>query len=177
MDDVILADIPNKITDAGSVRQLVENLYNGWGYNAYRKENQLRADDLLIRGKISEMLGALRNRWKIRENEWRAEKLPAPTRENPYPDPSAVATAKAMENIQKEIESFEIRIRTAPVPGNDRVWERHRNEKATLDALMQCDKQICVQLIEMMESCETVDCSKFTLAPLQVLWQNRESIL
>ena len=33
--------------DAGPLKQLAVNLFHGWGYNFYRKENQLRTDDLL----------------------------------------------------------------------------------------------------------------------------------
>ena len=47
----------NPIDSAGPVKQVLSNLFYGWGYNFYRKENQLRADDLLIRSKVSELLG------------------------------------------------------------------------------------------------------------------------
>ena len=43
--------------DAGLLRQLATNLFYGWGYNFYRLENQLRADDQLVRTKAASLLG------------------------------------------------------------------------------------------------------------------------
>ena len=37
--------------DAGTLRQIATNLFHGWGYNFYRAENQLRADDQLVRAR------------------------------------------------------------------------------------------------------------------------------
>jgi hypothetical protein len=39
--------------DAGALRQVATNLLYGWGYNFYRIENQLRADDRLVRCLVS----------------------------------------------------------------------------------------------------------------------------
>lgn len=177
MTDPLLNDIPNSISDAGAIRRLVENLYQGWGYNAYRKENQFRADDLLIRGKISELLGALRKRWQEREQSWRYEHLPPPTREHPYPDAEAVKFAQSMQAIQKQIEVFESIIRTAPVPENDRVWQRHRNEAQTLERLMACDNAILETLVGMMEQASTSMVPDFSMQPLERLWGRRQEIL
>lgn len=176
MTDAFLTDIPNSISNAGSVRRLIENLYQGWGYNAYRKENQLRADDLLIRGKISQLLSELRKIWGAREQSWRAEHLPLPTREHPYPDAEAVKIAQSFQLVQKQIEAFELVIRTAPVPENDRVWQRHRNEAQTLDRLMACDKDILEALIDLLAH-PAIAVSDFTLDPLLRLWSQRQEIL
>ena len=43
--------------DAGALRQIATNLFYGWGYNFYRVENQLRADDQLVRSKAASLLG------------------------------------------------------------------------------------------------------------------------
>ena len=177
MSDPLLKDIPNSISDAGAIRRLVENLYQGWGYNAYRKENQLRADDLLVRGKISELLSDLRRRWQVREQAWRAEHLPPPTREHPYPDAEAVKAAQSMQAIQKQIEAFEVKIRTAAVPENDRVWQRHRNEKDTLEHLMAIDQQMLESVIGMMESASTCAVSEFHLGELEQVWAARQDLL
>lgn len=177
MADAFLTDIPNSISNAGSVRQLVENLYQGWGYNAYRKENQLRADDLLIRGKISELLSELRKAWTVREHSWCAEHLSPPTREQPYPEAGAVKEAHSIQSIQKRIESFESLVRTAPVPENDRVWQRHRNEAQTLDRLMVCDNNMLETLLGMLEQSVSSPVSDFSLASLEFFWRQRQGIL
>ncbi|WP_414039329.1 hypothetical protein ACJU26_08870 [Acidithiobacillus sp. M4-SHS-6] len=139
MGDLRIKDIPNAIDAAGSVRQLVENLFYGWGYNAYDTANQFRADDLLIRNALSEFMGQIRATVHQEEMDFRREHLPPPSREHPFPDKAAIATAQELERIQKQIESIELRLRTASVPENDRVWQRHRNETDTLHQLLAAD--------------------------------------
>lgn len=143
----------------------------------HREENQLRADDLLIRGKISEFLGALRKCWNIREQDWRAQRLPPPTRQNPYPDQSAVKTAQSMQAVQKQIEAFEAVIRTAAVPENDRVWQRHRNEAQTLERLMACDNDLLETLVGLLEAAGSTAVTDFSLEPLEKCWGQRQGIL
>lgn len=129
----------NPIESAGAVKQVLSNLFYGWGYNFYRKENQLRADDLLIRAKVSEMLAAMRAHVAELERNWRREHLPAPTREHPFPDAAAVATAQGLQRAQQGIESLETKVRTAPVPEMDRVTQRHVNERDALERLAAVD--------------------------------------
>ncbi len=129
----------NPIEAAGPVKQVLANLFYGWGYNFYRKENQQRADDLLIRARVSEMLGMARASLAAIERTYRQQHLPAPTREKPFPDAAAVATAQALQREQQAIESLEVRVRNAAVPEMDRVNQRHRNERETLDRLAVID--------------------------------------
>ena len=129
----------NPIESAGAAKQLLSNLFYGWGYNFYRNENQLRADDLLIRAKVSEMLAAMRAHLAGLERDWRREHLPAPTREHPFPDAAAVATAQGLQRVQQGIEALETKVRTAPVPEMDRVTQRHVNERDALERLAAVD--------------------------------------
>lgn len=132
----------NPIDSAGPAKQVLSNLFYGWGYNFYRKENQLRADDLLIRAKVSEMLAAIRAHLAGLERDWRRERLPAPTREHPFPDAAAVATAQALQHAQQGVETLETKVRTAPVPEMDRVTQRHVNESDALERLAAVDGEL-----------------------------------
>ena len=114
-------------------------LLNGYGYNWYRLDNQLRADDLLIRSQASEHLGAAAARLRQIEQQYRRTYLPPPTRENPYPDPDHLAAARHIRAIADRIAETDTRLRGVPVPPNDMVWMRHRNEVDTLMSLCQCD--------------------------------------
>ena len=49
------------INSAGPIKQTAVLLFYGWGYNFYRRENQLRADDLLIRTKVGGILAQARS--------------------------------------------------------------------------------------------------------------------
>ena len=128
--------------DAGPIRQLATNLFYGWGYNFYRAENQLRADDQLVRSKAAWLLGLAKASVDAAEARYRREFLPPPTRQKPFPDPAAVAAAQGLERLAREIGALELFVHQQPVPENDRMTERYRQEKATLGALIDCDEQL-----------------------------------
>jgi hypothetical protein len=131
--------------DAGLLRQLATNLFYGWGYNFYRVENQLRADDQLIRSKATNLLGMAIASLSEAEAEYRRKFLPPPSRERPFPDAGAVANAQRLERLVREISALEGLIQQQPVPENDRMTERYRQEAATLRALNGQDEELVGQ--------------------------------
>ena len=128
--------------DLDAIDQVAVNLFHGWGYNFYRLENQLRADDLLVRGKVGWLLGLARGSVDVAESAYRRAHLPPPTREKPRPDPEAVAGAQALERLAHAIGAFEGKIRALPAPENDRMTELYRQEAMTLQHLIQCDERL-----------------------------------
>ena len=128
--------------DAGRAAQLAINLFHGWGYNFYRVENQLRADDLMVRAKVCEMLGAIRGQVDAAESQFRQQRLPPLSRAHPLPDAEAVRQVAVLEAIGREIGALEGRIRTLPVPENDRMTQRLRREAPTLAALIESDESL-----------------------------------
>ena len=68
--------------DAGVLRQIATNLFYGWGYNFYRAENQLRADDQLVRSKAASLLGIAMASVIAAETEYRREFSPRPPGRN-----------------------------------------------------------------------------------------------
>jgi hypothetical protein len=145
--------------DAGLLRQLATNLFYGWGYNFYRIENQLRADDQLVRTKAASLLGVATASASGAEAGYRREFLPPPSRQHPFPDAAAVATAQRLERLAREIGGLEALIQQQPVPENDRMTQRYRGEAATLKALIQHDEQLVGQceLLRSMVTGNTVD--------------------
>jgi len=131
--------VDNPLDGVGPVRQTVAMLFYGWGYNWYRRENRLRADDLLIRSKVSDYLAEARASLASLESAYRARHLPPPTRANPLPDPAAVAQAKSLREAWEAIGAVETQVRTAPVPETDKVWQRYRAEKEVLERLALVD--------------------------------------
>jgi serine/threonine protein kinase HipA of HipAB toxin-antitoxin module len=79
------------------------------------------------------------------ESAYRHEYLPAPTRAKPYPDASAVAGAQSLERLARAIGAVESSIQHQPVPENDRMTQRFRQEAATLQKLIDCDQQLVGQ--------------------------------
>ncbi len=131
--------------DVGAVQKVAINLFYGWGYNFYRLENQLRADDQLIRRKAGELLGQASDALCRAESDYRRDFLPPPTREKPFPDAAAVAAAQAVERLVKHIDRLRGQINAMPVPENDRMTQRYRQEAQTLHALATQDHQLIGQ--------------------------------
>ena len=73
--------------EVGPLRQAAINLFYGWGYNFYRVENQLRADDQLVRARACAYLNQARAVMEAAELAYRREHLPPPTRANPFRTP------------------------------------------------------------------------------------------
>jgi len=131
--------------DAGPLEQVAINLFYGWGYNFYRKENQLRADDLLIRSKVGALLGSARKSVAAAEGDYRRDFLPPPSREKPRPDAGAVAGAQAIERLARAIGAVAGQITAQPAPENDRMTQRHRQEAGTLEQLIASDQKLAGQ--------------------------------
>jgi hypothetical protein len=131
--------------DVGALRQVAINLFYGWGYNFYRKENQLRADDQLVRAKAAELLNEANDVILAAERDYRRRYFKPPSRENPYPNAQAIAGAQSLERLAQDVGALKTYIGTLPVPEGDRMSERYRREEATLAALIACDEQLIGQ--------------------------------
>jgi len=131
--------------DAGPLEQVAINLFYGWGYNFYRKENQLRADDLLIRSKVGLLLASARKSVEKAEADYRRDFLPPLSREKPRHDAAAVAGSQAIERFSRAIGALAGQISAQPVPENDRMTQRHRQEAATLQNLISSDQRLAGQ--------------------------------
>ncbi len=125
--------------DPEALEKVAVNLFYGWGYNFYRVENLLRADDLMVRAKVCALLGQARATVESAESDYRRVHLPAPTREKPLPDPAAVTGAQALEALSRQIGAIEGQIRAQPVPEADKMTNRYRREGETLQRLLQGD--------------------------------------
>ena len=128
--------------DAGLVQQLATNLFYGWGYNFYKAENQLRADDQLVRAKCVFLLNETAASVGAAEAAFRREHLPPPTRAKPYPDADAVAGAQKLERLHAELVALAARIQNLPAPESDLVFKRYREEATTLLLLLDRDAQL-----------------------------------
>jgi hypothetical protein len=126
--------------DVGALGQIGLNLFHGYGYNFYREENQLRADDQKVRTLVSELLARAYKAVSAAEGAFRRDRIPAPSRANPFPPAEILADAKRLEALGKAIGGVEGQVRHAPVPENDRMTQRYREEGATLLALVEKDK-------------------------------------
>ena len=119
--------------------QVAINLFYGWGYNFYRRENQLRADDLLVRHQVAAILGDARIALGNAEAAYRQAHLPPLSREYPRPDPAALGELRVLESLAAQVGAVASRVRSLPVPEDDRISQRHRQEADTLVRLLRAD--------------------------------------
>ncbi|MBV8702227.1 MAG: hypothetical protein JO118_00815 [Acetobacteraceae bacterium] len=132
--------------DASAFEKLAVNLFHGWGYNFYRVENQVRADDLRVRSNVGLLLGQVRRSVEAAESAYRRAHLPPPSREKPRPDPQAVASAQLLEDLGRRLGRIEGQVRAQPVPENDRMTQRARAERETLLRLLDLDTRLVGQV-------------------------------
>jgi hypothetical protein len=137
--------------DSESIKRLALSLFEGWGYRFYRKEKELRSDDLLVRSKVGWLLGSARKSVETAEAAYRREKLPPPSREKPRHDPVALAGAQALERLSRAIGALQGKINAQPVPENDRMVQRCWKEADILQKLLEWD-EILVGQAELLRA-------------------------
>ncbi len=147
----------NRFYDVDLLGEVATNLVHGWGYNFYRAENQLRADDQLIRSKVGQLLGFAQADVTAAETAYRRAHIPAPTRAAPFPDPVIMAKAQGLEAIGRDIGALIGRVQAQPVPANDRMTERYRDEAETLDFLRDHDRLLVGQAALLRSLVEGLD--------------------
>lgn len=130
---------PNPIDDAGFLKKLLVNTYLGWGYNAYGEANKDRAQDILLRNGICSVLGEARA--ALTERKLAIHRtIPTPSRENPFPGAEERSKIKEIEHTIKLVEATEVLVRNQPVPMDDRIWLRYRQEADFLPRLIRADE-------------------------------------
>jgi hypothetical protein len=119
--------------------QQMQLLMSGRGFNFYDNKNQARADDLLVRQRASGFLGDAGQALTAVEADFRHRFIPASTRDNPYPPADAMAKLREIGQLRTRLADLETDIRGMPVPTQDRIWWRFREERALLEQLVNFD--------------------------------------
>ena len=149
--------MPSGFYAVDDLEKIAINLFYGWGYNFYRLENQLRADDLLIREKACSLLGEARASVEAAEGDFRRTAIPAPSRAAPFPDAAVIAEAKALEALSRAIGALEGQIRAQPAPESDRMTELFRRERDVLVALGKQDHRLIGQAELLRDTLDRAD--------------------
>ena len=134
--------MPDLTAEDSRLHQIGVMLLNGYGYNWYRQDNRMRADDLLVRSRASEHLEGAVAHLRDLEGRYRRKYLPPPTREHPDPDPQHLAAVRQFRAVEDRILEIDTRLRGATVPPDDKIWQRHRSELDTLRRLGECDAML-----------------------------------
>jgi hypothetical protein len=105
--------------------------------DVYTAKGRLRADDLLVRERVARSLAEATARLRDLASQWRADRVPPSTRENPFPSAGLMAPLRQAERLGKDIDSAATAVRGLPLLPADKVWDRVR--RSGLDELLQFD--------------------------------------
>jgi hypothetical protein len=103
----------------------------------YSAKGRLRADDLLVRERVARSLAEATARLRDLASQWRADRVPASTRDNPFPAAEVMAPLRHADRLVRDIDSAAVAVRGLPLLPEDKVWDRVR--RGGLDELMQFD--------------------------------------
>jgi hypothetical protein len=123
-------------------RQTGVMLLNGWGFNWYRVENLLRADDILLRNQADVLLGDALSAFRRAEAMFRQRHLATAARGASGADPGHMAELRGFQAMITEIEACRTQLRGAAVPPPDRITRRATSEAGLLDRLGNCDARL-----------------------------------
>ena len=105
--------------------------------DVYTEKGRLRSDDLLVRERVGHDLGAAAARIRDLASQWRADRVPRSTRDQPFPPAAVMEPIRRAERLVKAIDDVSVSIRGLPLLNQDKVWDRVR--AAGLDELLQFD--------------------------------------
>ena len=144
--------ISNPITGTGPAKGLLSNLFYGCGYNFYRNDDRLGADDLLIRGKLRQLLTDSRAHLSALVAAFRHQNLPPPDPQCPAVNPVALAMAKSLEDAQRRLEAMEAAIRTTAMPQRAGLRRRHDRERGMFERLVALDGETVLALVRLRDA-------------------------
>jgi hypothetical protein len=178
--------IVNPINGTGPAKRLLSNLFYGCGYNFYRFESELLADDLLIRGKLSQLLRECRAHLSSLESAFRRQHRAAAGGDYAFLSPAAVTTAQSLSSAQRDLGAMETAIRNTAEPEFPRLHRRHREERGRLEELVMLDGEVVLALVTLRDAVAKLDNGAAAAARMDellrasafsALWGRREALL
>jgi hypothetical protein len=105
--------------------------------DVYTAKGRLRSDDLLIRERVGHGLSSSAARLRDLVSDWRADRVPPSTREQPFPPAEVMEPMRKIERLIRAVDECSAAVRGLPLLSADRVWDRIRH--VGLDELLQFD--------------------------------------
>ena len=176
--------ITNPIEQAGPARRLLSNLFYGCGYNFYRCEDELHADDLLIRGKLSQLLVESRTHLGSLHAAFVRKHLPG--RDGGPANPGAVEMGLVLERAQRELQAMETAILAAAEPELGRLRRHDREQGGVLAKLVALDGEALLALVTLRDAIARFDNgavaavgvgSLLRRSDFSTLWSRRQALL
>lgn len=116
---------------------LADRLRSLLASDVYSDKGRLRSDDQLIRQRVGRGLGEATARIRELIARWRADRVPASTREQPFPPAEVMEPIRRAERLIRLIDDVAALVKGLPVLNQDKVWDRVR--RVGLEDLLQFD--------------------------------------
>jgi hypothetical protein len=116
---------------------LADRLRSLLASDVYTEKGRLRSDDQLVRQRVTRGLGESSARIRALISQWRAERVPPSTREQPFPPAEVMEPIRRAERLIRTIDEVASLVRGLPVLNQDKVWDRVR--RVGLNDLLQFD--------------------------------------
>lgn len=177
--------IINPIAEAGPAKQLLSNLFYGCGYNFYSRAGELCADDMVIRGKLSQLLRECHAHLSSLDAAFRRQHRVL-GRDYAFLSPEAVNTSQTLLGAQRDLQAMETAIRTATLPERDRLHQRHREGRSMLERLVALDGDVLLALVTLRDAVARLKDGPAAAASMDrllrasgfgALWARREALL
>ena len=105
--------------------------------DVYTEKGRLRSDDLLVRQRVCHGVGEASTRLKQLISDWRTDRVPPSTREQPFPPAEVMEPIRRAERLIRTIDDAAALVKGLPVLNQDKVWDRVR--RIGLEDLLQFD--------------------------------------
>lgn len=113
-----------------------------FGSAVYTEPARLRADDLLVRGRVQQSLGTSTALLRDVAVAYQRDVVPPASSAHPFPDPAAVASMRRADRARAAVDACLEAIRDLVAPDSDHVWNRHRQPTPLLALLVATDRQL-----------------------------------
>jgi hypothetical protein len=177
--------ITNPIDQAGPARRLLSNLFYGWGYNFYRREDELDADDLLLRGKLSQLLHDCHAHLASLHAAFVRRHL-APGRGGGHANPGVIDMVRTLERAQRELQAMEMLVLNAAAPEADCIRRQEREQGGAVAKLVALDGEALLALVTLRDAIARFDDGAAAAVGIDAvlrasgfsaLWSRRQALL
>jgi hypothetical protein len=119
---------------ADSFARMLESVL---GSEVYTDKGRMRADDQLVRARVGRGLSEASAAIRTLISNWRADRVPPSTREQPFPPAEVMEPIRRAERLIRAIDDVAGVIKGLPVLNQDKVWDQVR--RVGLNELLQFD--------------------------------------
>jgi hypothetical protein len=133
-------------------------------FNFYRIENQLRADDLLVRQKAGASFGQAAAALEKLTQQFQRTCIPVPLREHPFPSADVMDRLNALRRTRQRVMDQATFLQGLSAPAQDKIWRRLRDEESVLQSLLQADVAMLRLAAEVLNQAQSITCEAWKSA-------------